>query len=172
MDPLKEAMDQFISRDFREWQGLPTDGTLTSFRNYFANFTDDIGEAPLGEEFYQFLAVSVDGYAPPVRIWFSPQREEVVLLDAAYPELQPDLPSLLMALGEPAAKLDTYWGTLPISTGEWVYPRRGLTLFLSKDETIFHLAVFVPTSLVYYRDHLRLSLRKRRRPRPKVNDEK
>jgi hypothetical protein len=160
---FQEALAQFVRREFRKWQGLSAGGTLTAVRHYFSNYTDDIGEAVLGQEFFHYLVVSVDGDTPPVRVWFAADSEQVVLLDAPYLELQHDLPSLLAALVDPAAKLDTDSVTLPVSTGEWVYSDRGLTLFLSEtDVTVFHLAAFAATTLSYYKDHLRLSLRTRR----------
>lgn len=163
MDQLREAMDKFVGRDFRDWQGLPSKGTLTAVRQYFNNNSDDIGEAVLGQDFCQFLVVQAAGYGSPVRVWFSPEDDEVVMLDAPSPELQPDSTSLLAALDEPAAKLDTYRGTLSIPGGEWVYPERGLALFVSgQDEKVFHLAVFGATTLADYVDNLRFSLRKRR----------
>jgi hypothetical protein len=163
MDQLREVMDKFVSRNFRDWPGLPSNGTLTAVRQYFNNDSDDIGEAALGNDFCQYLVVTIPGYGTPVRIWSTNIDEKVVLLDAPNPELQPGLSSLLDELGEPAAQLDTYWGTLSIPDGEWVYPERGLALFVSeRDEKVFHLAVFQPTTLADYEENLRFSLRKRR----------
>lgn len=165
MDTWQEALNQFVERDFRDWHGLPGDDSLANIRHYFSVFSDDIGQATLGQEKCYFLMLPVTGYDGSVRAWYTPDSKKVLLLDGSYPELSPDLASLLGALGEPAAKLDTYWGTLPVAQGEWVYPDRGLTLFLSEeDNAIYHLAVFAPISLAYYQENLRLPLRKRRTP--------
>ncbi len=166
MNRWQETVDQFVQRDFRAWRGLPADGSLEDIRRYFPAADQGIGQATLGQEKRNFLVLPVAGYDGPVRAWFIPDSEEVLLLDGAYPELAPDLAALLASLGEPALKLDSYWGTLAVPQGEWVYPDRGLTLFLSDEgHAVYHLAVFTPVSAADYQENLRLSLRKRRLPR-------
>ena len=163
MTAWQTALDQLMNGDLRQWSGLPSPGPLTIVRQYFANHTNDIGLARLGEASYRFLVIQ---HQERLRAWFVPETNYVVLLDMAYPELQPNLSTTLAALGKPKAKLDTYFGTLPIPQGEWIYPERGLVLFLNEAaNTIFHLAVMAPTTLTQYQTQLRLSLRKRRRTR-------
>jgi len=106
----------------------------------------------------------VEGYDHPCRIWLD--GPQVLMLDVQYPTFLPDVTVLLNGLGEPEAKLDYVWGTLPIERGEWVYPNRGLTLFVTPSNlSVLHLAVYLRTTLQTYEENFRLHLGKK--PFPK-----
>jgi hypothetical protein len=106
----------------------------------------------------------VPGYDHPVRIWLD--GPQALLLDVQYPTFSSEISVLLKELGEPEAKLDYVWGTLPIDGGEWVYPNRGLTLFMPANHlSVFHLAVFLRTTMQTYEENFGLHLGKKPFPR-------
>jgi hypothetical protein len=86
-------------------------------------------------------------------------RDGALVLFDARPEL--DAAALLADLGEPEAKLDAYFGTLKRPEGEWVWASRGIAIWKSGD-SVFHLALFTPTSVENYKATLSPDLRKRR----------
>jgi hypothetical protein len=157
------ALAVFAGRDFREWKGLAPN---TSLADAAAVFTVDDGwrgKGRLGDDRREatWVSAAVDGYDKAVRIWLDLDR--VILMDAESPTLATDLPTLLQTIGAPEAKLDAYLGTFLIPESEWVYPGRGLTLYVNPENGILlRLAVFVSTTPDVYRRSLRLDLRMRR----------
>jgi hypothetical protein len=63
------------------------------------------------------------------------------------------------------SRLQAERGRTTVLEAEWVYPRRGLTLFINPDtRKILRWAVYAPTDLATYRRRLRLQLAERELP--------
>lgn len=155
---------QIVERRFIDWHGLTVD---CIGREVFPELPPPHPipvQRFLGDSFHSvdFYVLAIEGYYRPTA---SLEGERLVLFDGMLPDLGESLPSLLHDFGEPAARLDWYYGTLVMVGGEWVYPGRGLTLFLNTDrDRALHIALFAPATLADYLDHLRPHLRKRLRP--------
>jgi hypothetical protein len=151
--PLK----QFARRQFSHWQGLVADCTRADLDALFPRDDDWIGTGMLGEGEYDYIWLSSSGYENPVRAWLDGER--LALLEVESPALA-NPTRLLSALGEPDARLDAYRYTVLVTAGEWVYARRGLTLFVYPTENyIYHLAVYAPCSVAEYEHNLRPDLK-------------
>jgi hypothetical protein len=150
--------------DFRGWQGIPEECRP---QDLFPELPDDPsywGVRPLGEDYLpsSFHVLGLPGYYRPT---VSVRDGELTLFDGMNPEFE--LPPVLEELGEPDARLDYQHGTLPVNAGEWVFPGRGITLFLNTtSEVPLHVALYRPTDLDGYASRLRPHLGKRLRPRP------
>jgi len=158
------ALQNFASRDFTGWTGLPESCSLTEVTQKFRLMSEGYGLARLGRTKQEFRMLVLEGYEHAVRVWSDGPR--VLTLDVEYPNLASGLADLLNHLREPNAKLDYDWHTVRIEKGEWVYLDRGLTLFLESDQsTIFHLAAFPRTTMQGYQDNFQLHLGERRLPK-------
>jgi len=158
--PCQDALKRFAQQHFEQWTGLPTNCSLVEVLAQFKRLNNGVGYGTLGTEPAQFLMVVVPNYPEPVRVWY--RSEQVVLLDVAYPDF---LKGKVAALGEPAARLDYYWKRLLIPGGLWVFPSKGLALYVnSANGALIHLTVFSPTTLEQYQQALMLSLRTERLP--------
>ena len=157
------CFQQFVSKDLSHWTGLPDDCLLSDLTQTGSYFKKGMGLARLGRHKTNFKMLVVEGEERSVRVWL--EEEKVLLLDVKYPQIVPDLPTLVARWGEPEAKLGSYLGTLFLSESEWVYPQRGATLFVNpKNKILLRLAVYPITTLETYQDRLRLNLRRRRLP--------
>jgi hypothetical protein len=146
----QEALQHFSSREFSDWHGLPEGCTITEARKIL-KLSDGYGTGHLGQEAKPayFATAELDGYVNVVRAWY--RDEKVVLIKGGYPSLTVDLAALLKSYGEPEAKQDYYQGVLEIKAGAWVYPQRGITLFMNVDSTLLaQVAVYPATSLRDY----------------------
>lgn len=158
------ARRAIATRQFVSWQGLPAG---CAARELFDDFPADLTDRPvrpLGDAFRPavFVLLALPGYYRPMA---SLRDGALVLVDGMNPELAGGAAPLLDDLGEPAAQLDWHYGTLPIAAGEWVYPARGITLFLNTTrDRALHIALYHATSLDDYTRSLRPHLRKEMRP--------
>ncbi|MGI9064263.1 MAG: hypothetical protein ACR2FQ_10700 [Pseudonocardiaceae bacterium] len=83
------------------------------------------------------------------------------------PQLAVPWPQLSDDLREPDAVLDWMHATDPITGGERVYARRGITVFLDpEDDVVIHVSLYAPTTADEYARRLRQ--RHGKRPLPKV----
>jgi hypothetical protein len=159
------ALRAFARRDFHDWRGLAPNTSLGETAAIFEVDDDWRGVAKLGSDRREatWVSAQVEGYEKAVRVWLD--EALVLLIDAESPTLLTGLPMLLRAIGTPEAKLDSYLGTFPLPESEWVYPGRGLTLYVNPENGILlRLAVFAPATLDVYRRRLRLDLQMRRLP--------
>jgi len=157
------SFQQFLSKDFSHWTGLPDGCLLSDLTQSGVQLKEGMGLARLGRHKTNFKMLVIDEYERSVRVWL--EEEKVLLLDVKYPQIVPDLTTLLAQLGEPEAKLDAYLGTLLLPESEWVYPQQGLSLFINPgNNVLLRLAVYPPTVLETYQERLRLHLRRRRLP--------
>ena len=155
-----DVLRTLADRKFGSWTGLPPSCSLPEVTQHFPLLNDGVGLARLGRTKRQFRMLVVEGYEHPVRIWLD--GSQVLMLDVQYPNFSSEGDVAIKELGEPEAKLDYDWGTLPIERGEWVYASRGLTLFnASNNLSVLHLAVYRRTPLQAYEDNFRLHLGKK-----------
>jgi hypothetical protein len=115
------------------------------------------GSGYLGEEHGAFgwLSVSGGGFPDSVRIWLDGDR--VVMMDSRVRGASEVTKTLAAKLGSPTAKLDSYFRNALLEESEWVYPDRGLTLFVEPEtQVLLHVAAYPRTSLPEYRRKFRL----------------
>ena len=161
--PCADALHAFAAHHFANWRGLP-ECALTDVSAEWTLLDEQAHPGTLGKRGASWTAASAPGYDESVQIWYD--DEHVLLLLVEYPEFE-DWPALLEQVGEPLAKLDSYLSTLLIPGSEWVYPERGLTLYVNpENEALLRLAVYAPTTLERYESELRLSFKMRRLPLP------
>jgi hypothetical protein len=169
----QKAMQIFAARDFFSWRGLAPETRLSDLATFCEGDTGSRIRARLGESHRsaEFVSVNFKEYEAGVRAWLALGEDRVQLMDAEYPSLETDLPSLLRVLGAPASKLDSYLGTFRLPESEWVFPSRGLTLYVNPEtKTLLRLAVYPVTDLESYRRDLRLDLKLTRLPWRKADD--
>jgi hypothetical protein len=158
---IRQAIE---TRNFLGWQGLSPECTD---RELFPNISSDLTDRPvrmLGNDFSPavFVITELTGYYRPM---VSFRDRQSILFDGMNPELAGGFAPLHQDLGEPADRLDWYYGTLPISGGEWVYPSRGITVFLNTTaDKALHIALYRSTTLSEYQSKLRPHLQKKQRP--------
>jgi hypothetical protein len=158
-----EALRAFASHRFANWRGLP-ECALTDVGAVWALLDEQAHPGIMGKRSASWTAASVPGYDESVQIWFD--DDQVLLLLVEYPEFD-GWPELLKQVGESVAKLDSYLGTLLLPGSEWVYPERGLTLYVNPENgALLRLAVYAPTTIERYEAELRLSFKMRRLPLP------
>lgn len=158
-DACTQLRDALAERRFADFRGLNAQCAPAAL---FPGWSDDperFRVRPLGRNQVKVRTTPIElaGYLRPE---VSVRDGSLVLFDAKGPEL--DSAALLSALGEPELKLDAHFGTLPLPQGEYVYPSRGLALWVSHGK-IVHLAAFVPTSAEDYRATLSPDLEKKMR---------
>jgi hypothetical protein len=144
---------------------LPANCDWTSLVGTLPSEWADIPERSLGSNFLRgkILMVDQEGY---MRASFSFIEGNPVLFEAMGPKLKVSVSDLIKSLGLPEATLDWAFGTLPCPESEYVYPTKGITLFLSTDQTrVFHIAVYAATTLENYLKNLRPRLGKNRLPK-------
>ncbi len=153
----------FAKRDFKNWRGLPSSCSLADVIRHFRRLNDGCGQARLGQRKSSFVMVMAEEYCNPIRLWLC--GRQVLALDVAVPELTPQLPSLQAVLGEPTTKLDCYLGYLRYEQAEWVYPERGLAIFVNPEsQRLERIVVFRSTTIDIYKAQFRVHLRMRRLP--------
>lgn len=165
----QQARLDIIERRFINWQGLPRLGAGEGppVNAIFPELLQGSGIRPqryLGESFrpVTYSVLDLPGYYRPT---LSMEGETLVLFDAMLPELDNGLAPLLNAFGEPAIQLDWFYGTLEMPGGEWLFPERGISLFLNQArDRALHLALYAATDQTTYLDRLRPHLRKTLHP--------
>lgn len=165
MTACNSALENIESRNFTTWTGLPADCDWTTLVGDLPANWADTPERSLGSNFLRgkMLMANIEGY---MRASFSFVEGIPVLFEAKGPELQGSLSDLMENLGSPKAKLDWDFGTLPCPESEYVYPSKGITLFLSTDKTrVFHIGLYASTTLDHYLENIRPQLGKKRLPK-------
>ena len=138
------------NRDFREWRGLPQGCNWPSVHDERSADPREWWVRRLQTEPDSAWTESADlaGYYQPR---FTYHRGDLLLFDGRNPELACSGPELVKALGKPAAKLDWDSGTLHLVGMEWVWPERGIALYLGGDEEhVSQIGLFRPMTLEEY----------------------
>lgn len=164
--PASGLLSPVTRGDLNGWQGLPGDLPLDELTAVFPRDSDWAGSAQLGRLHREasFVWVDVPGAVGKMRVWFDGDRR-VLLIDLDADGLRVPVSRLGPLLGEAPVALDTWRGTLPLPMSELVFAAHGLAAFAHRDKgTLWHLALFAPTTLEGYLDGLRLDLRVRRQP--------
>ena len=160
-----DVLKTLAALELGQWPGLCENILLDDARAIFSIDDQWHGSGRLGSESRRidWYPVSAEHFPEGLRLWVS--DDHIVFIDAVRPELSGGLDELLLALGQPLERLTSYLGTLPIENSEWVYPERGLTLFINPaNHRLLRIAVYRPTGLQEYCKFLRLDLQRVRLP--------
>jgi hypothetical protein len=154
----ESALDGFAARTFSQWQPLPTNCLLAQVTAKFPLLNDGVGTGRIGERSAQYRMVVSPRYPRPVRAWL--EGNNLLMLDAEYPDPENTLAAEIEALGEPEARLDCWWDVLRLQRAEWVFASRGLAAFVNPDNRIvLRLLVFPAASLAEYERKFRIGWR-------------
>lgn len=150
------ALKAFAWPHIEGWHGLPA-GCEVSHVGKVLTVPDDgwRGSGYLGDIHRElsWLSASGGGFPDSVRVWLD--GAHVVLMETPIRGKPADFRAAVAKLGPPAAKLDSYFN-VKMEKSEWVYPDRGLTLFVDPDDQIpLRIAVYAPTTLDDYRQRVR-----------------
>lgn len=155
-DDCRTAWQTITEKAFQRWEGLPESCTYSDFDDAFERQREShargtLGRAKIRTNFRRHVA---DGYSEPLKVWF--RDDDVVAIEVSYPDLPYPDEELLNLLGEPATRFDYHLDVLPISGGSWVYPDRGLALFLdAANEKVMRLSLFTRCSLEEYVEEIK-----------------
>ena len=150
-----DVIETLRSGELAEWRGWPLGCGLSDLEAAI-DLESGVTNTVSGKERLptSHRAAAVDGLGEPLYVWF--RGASLVKASLQYPTIK-DVAALLAALGEPPLKLDTYFSSVPTVNrgGEWVYPTRGLTLFMSSDKSnVVAVSLFPPTTEERYRAEL------------------
>jgi hypothetical protein len=163
------ALTAFTWPHLEEWPGLAASCPLADVERVLAVPDKPArGSGFLGEDrrTLAWLSASGGGFPDSIRVWLD--GDQVVLLEAPVLEKPKGFDALIGKLGSPAAKLDAIFSNVKMAKSEWVYPDRGLTLFVNPDnQVVLRVAAYRRTTLDDYRKRLRpITLRSTRPTRP------
>lgn len=165
MTTCNRALEQIKNRDFIAWKGLPSACDWSLFAGELPKEWELVAERFLGSNFVRgkVLKVEAEGYLQASMAFLD---EKAILFEAKGPELATSLETLLHDLGAPADKLDWQFGFLSCPKSEYIYPERGITLFMNTDLTkVYHIALYASTSLENYLENIRPKFGKKRLPK-------
>lgn len=160
-----EALRAVGNGDLRGWVGLPDACTAADVEAAFGAVgrgRPRPGRVGDDARTLEWTRQPLEGDAV-ARIWWEGERP--VLIETEYPNLRGGLDAALEELGEPAAELTYRFALETWEAGEWVWPEKGLTLFVvPRSRTVLRLAAYRPTDIESYRRELRLDFGYRPRP--------
>jgi hypothetical protein len=157
-DAAKQAIE---ARRFVGWRGLPP-GCAPDVM-FGIKLDDTWGVMPLGSSFEKARShlVELTGYG---RALAYARDGGVAMFDAMAPQLDGGWPTLSADLGAPDATFDWIFGTVAMPSGELVYAKRGLTIFLNpENQAVAYISGYVPTTVEEYARRLRPPREKRPR---------
>lgn len=150
-DVCSDAWDIIRNRSFHEWTGLPSTCTYPDFDDTFERKDDAYGRDTLGsaKRRTRYRMHVAEPFEEPLKVWF--RDDDLVMIDISHPELPYPDGELLERLGDPEARLDYSFDVMEIEDGAWLYPTRGMALFLDAGkETVMRLSLFPPCDLGAY----------------------
>ncbi len=164
MTDCEKAKQMITAGDFREWKGFPEGCDWTAWTGSLPVDWQEVMRRPLGTSFrngYQ-LFFELKRYEHPS---LSFAESKPILFESRGPELLA-FDSLLIALGKPKARLDWDYGTLPLPQCEYIYPERGITLFMNLEgDRALHIALYAATTQKDYVANLRPGFKKILKPK-------
>lgn len=158
----KTARSAIEARRFIGWHGLPSGCSPDAL--FGVALDERWGDAPLGKRFEHSRSrlLAIDGYYRPLAYV---RDGAVAMFDGMNPVLDGGWATLSDDLGAPEARLDWVHATVDMPGGEWIYARRGITIFLNpENDFVIHVSVYVPTTVDGYVGRLRLNREKRPLP--------
>ncbi len=146
-------------RDFTGWNGLPAECAADAL---FDGIPEDLSGRPrrhLGGRTAEWVILKIDGYYRPMASFVD---GTFVMFDAMNPTLSVPVSTLQRELGAPAATEDWWYGSVEMKNSAFVYPDKGITLFLNSDtHEALHIALYHRTDLSGWQQGLRPRLRKK-----------
>ncbi|MBN2535251.1 MAG: hypothetical protein JXB88_20395 [Spirochaetales bacterium] len=146
--------------NFPQWQGIPGECDYSNFDANFTRISDIFGANMLGKSIIQthYRVYKIDGYSGNLCAWF--RENELILIEAKSPQFT-DLKTqkdLIAAFGNPVAKLSYSQEFLLQPEGEWIYPGKGISLFLDDTkQKIMQINLFHSCTLEHYIQTIRNS---------------
>ncbi|WP_433273107.1 hypothetical protein ACQPZF_18155 [Actinosynnema sp. CS-041913] len=149
-NPDPQFRQHIETRDFRGWRGLPEDADYAEFQARFPRLVDADARGLLGSanEPAYFSVHIGDGYPQHLTAWRRDTR--LLMVETELPRMVTPLDDLTAELGEPAARLDYFWGILTVPEGAHIYPGNGITLFIGPERQVLKFALFTPCDLEEY----------------------
>lgn len=154
-DGCREAWRTIKDREFHAWDGVPAACDYADFDDAFERLRDERGGGTLGgaKRRAHFRMHVADGFPEPLQVWFRDDR--LLLIEIPHPALPYPVEDLLDRLGEPDARWDYDFDVMTVDGGAWIYPSRGLALFLDPaHETVVRISLFRSCSLDEYAETL------------------
>jgi hypothetical protein len=128
-------------------------------------FDNDWGRQLLGSasEPARLRLLEIGGYYQPTAYV---RDGVVVMFDGMKPALDGGWAALTADLGSPEASFDWVFGTTPMSGGEHVYARRGITIYLNPgNNVVVYVTVYAATTVDDYVKQLRPPREKQSNPK-------
>jgi hypothetical protein len=160
-----DSLHAFAAKAFADWRGLLSPCLIEDALHILMPQDEWIGTGSLGSDAlaasYRFCRVP--SYPAPVRVWFA--DSEVRLIEAEGPLESLSFAQLTRQLGEPEARLDSWYGFAAVEKGEWVYAARGIAVSCGPSgREVSRLYVFAPISVQDYVQDVRINQRQRPLP--------
>ena len=152
------ALKSFVWPHLENWKGLSPECTVAAVSEAWSYVDDGWRESGwVGDEdeprALTWFSAAGEGFPDGVRVWLD--GPHVVMLEAQVLGDASHLQALVAKLGRPAAKLDAFFD-IKMKKSEWVYPERGLTLYVNPENHVLLSAVgYAPTTLKNYLRTLR-----------------
>lgn len=163
-----EQIGPLLGGRIAEWRGIDPECRIDDLRETFPIDDDWGGVGYLGEEEWdaEYVGITAEESGEEsgndVRLWHD-EEGRLLLVEIIDPRRFPTVDALLDTLGHPDTRLDATVGLRRGRQNEWVYPERGLTLYVTSDtEHVERVLGFVPTSVEEYTLNLRPNLEGRR----------
>jgi hypothetical protein len=155
------ALETLLRDGLARWSGLPR-GCRPDEVGPVLVAAGEPGMWNLGGRKAFFRSGELDGV--PAQLWTSTDDAEVLMIAVEDPPFARAPQAVREQLGGPALELDTARGTVPVPAGEWVYPDRGVAVFVDLDDQIFRATLFPACSPQEYETEFRVVLKERRQP--------
>lgn len=150
------ALKAFTLSNLSQWTGLPP-CTVGDVGRAFQIAGDGWrGSGHVGDEHRPLTWVSASGGGFPdsIRVWLD--GDAVELMETEVLGQAAEAKALLSRLGAPAARLDAYFSDVLLHRAEWVFPDRGLTLFIEPETgALLRVAAYPRVTLEEYRRRFR-----------------
>jgi len=150
-----DAWRAISAREYRHWNGLPETCHYPDFETTFRRLRDEFGQGTLGRTHHaaNYRMHVGEGYPQNLKVWF--RGEDILLIESRHPKLPCFSQEFLRHLGKPEKELDYHLDVMRIPAGAWVYPARGITVFLDAGRNeVMGIALFHPCSLTKYLDEI------------------
>ena len=147
------------------WRGLPPGCTPDELAPAIENLDPSPAMADLGlrKAFHRTGTLVASG--APVQVWTTTDEAEVLMLAFDAPPFLSTGAAARERLGEPEARLDNARGPARLEGSEWVYPARGLVVFVDPDtDDVWRAALFRACTPADYEEEFRVHMLERRLP--------